>query len=483
MRTRTSHLLLVSSLGCIALILSSLIPYRASACSTFKLQKGDNLIYGHNLNYGDIGVPGLIFINKRGIFKLGRTWSELTTKERLNPSSHCWISRYGSITFNVMARDLPDGGVNEAGLYIWEMNEDGAYPENTGLPKLYELNWIQYILDNYSTVEEAIRCAHEIEVEGPVKHFFVGDAQGDCAAVAFVDSQVVVNRGETMPVPGLFNTPYARELELLEYYKGFGGLYEPDLGDLRVPRFVKTAVMIRDYGPDQNIVDYGFAILDTLKVYDVPEWSIICDVKKGDIYFKTRVNPAMKTISIDDVDFSNNGPVLILNMDVEEGGDVLNRFHPYTNQEMREFIEQLLIPILPEGAFTGGGLTKDEYLERTSTHTDAAASVENHHFTGVWKNSPENPEEELTITLWLETRGDAVSGRISFSEEDDQQEFYTLDHIRLIGDDLMFTFETDGRRNKFLEIRGILDDDRMNITLCGIEDNFGTDLLVRQNVQ
>ena len=39
------------------------------ACSTFKLQKGDSLVYGHNLNEADIGVPGLIFINKRGIFK------------------------------------------------------------------------------------------------------------------------------------------------------------------------------------------------------------------------------------------------------------------------------------------------------------------------------------------------------------------------------------------------------------------------------
>ncbi|KPK92985.1 hypothetical protein AMJ80_06170, partial [bacterium SM23_31] len=71
------------------LFLVFLNPHTVSACSTFKLQKGNELIYGHNLNEGDIGVPGLIFINKRGIFKLGRTWSELTTKERLNPSSHC----------------------------------------------------------------------------------------------------------------------------------------------------------------------------------------------------------------------------------------------------------------------------------------------------------------------------------------------------------------------------------------------------------
>ena len=63
--------ILIRNLSFSALILIFLIPYKISACSTFKLQKGDSLIYGHNLNQGDIGVPGLIFINKRGIFKIG----------------------------------------------------------------------------------------------------------------------------------------------------------------------------------------------------------------------------------------------------------------------------------------------------------------------------------------------------------------------------------------------------------------------------
>ena len=149
---------------------------------------------------------------------------------------------------------------------------------------------MQYILDNYSTVEEAIQCASEIEIEGPGKHFFAGDAQGNCAAIAFNDGKIVVNQDQTMPVPGLFNTPYNRELELLKYYKGFGGSYEPVLGDHRVPRFVKTAVMIRDYEPTRNIVDYGIDMLDTLEVYDVPEWSILFDVRRRDVYFKTRIN-------------------------------------------------------------------------------------------------------------------------------------------------------------------------------------------------
>jgi hypothetical protein len=477
MFTRKSFMLLLCSLGCFVLIFNLLMPNQISACSTFKLQKGDSLIYGHNLNEGDIGVPGLIFINKRGIFKLGRTWSELTTKERLNPSSHCWISKYGSVTFNAFGRDLPDGGMNEVGLYIWEMSEDADYPKNDSLPKLNQMHWMQYILDNCSNVEEAIQCASEIEIDGWGWHFFVGDAKGNTAAIAFIGGEVVVNKGEDMPVPGLFNLPYDRELEYLKYYKGFGGLYEPDLNDPRVPRFVKTAVMIRDYESDKNIVDYGFQMLNKITVWDVPEWSIVFDVRKRHVYFKTRINPEIKNFSMDKIDFSNNNPVLILNMDITNGGNVLNKFHPYTNEEMSEFIKNLIFPILPEQFFTRGGITLDEYLERTSTHSDAAALAEKQFFKGIWKNEPDTEKDEMEISLKIEAKGDAVFGRISLSE--DAQEFYKLDHVHLIGNNLKFTFETNGKRNKFLEIQASFDDEKMNVSLYGIEDYFGDYLLLK----
>jgi len=37
-----------------------------AACSTFKLQKGNELLYGHNLNNNGSDIPGMIFVNKRG---------------------------------------------------------------------------------------------------------------------------------------------------------------------------------------------------------------------------------------------------------------------------------------------------------------------------------------------------------------------------------------------------------------------------------
>ena len=93
----------------------------ANACSTFMLENGDELLFGHNLEQGNSQVPGLIFVNKRNTFKQGRTLSELMTPGGSDPSSEKWISRYGSVTFSVFGKDLIDGGMNEEGLYIWEM--------------------------------------------------------------------------------------------------------------------------------------------------------------------------------------------------------------------------------------------------------------------------------------------------------------------------------------------------------------------------
>lgn len=449
----------------------------ARACSTFKLQKGGELLYGHNLNQGDIGVPGMIFINKCGIFKKGRTWSELINKDRSNPSSFHWISRYGSVTFNAFGRDFPDGGMNEAGLYIWEMNEDADYPKNESLPKLNQMKWMQFVLDNYSTVDEAVQCASEVEIEGWGWHYFVGDATGDCAAIAFIDGKVVVNRDRAMPVPALFNTPYERELELLKYYKGFGGLYEPDMSDPMVPRFVKAAVLIRDYDPALNAVEYGLGMLDSLMVYDVPEWSVLFDVVRGDIYFKTRINPEIKRFSMNGIDFSNRTGASILNMDMADGGNVLDRFHAYSNEEMRSFIESLIVPILPEGFFTDGGLTMEEYLDRFSSHSDASAKDENQFFEGIWRGESENGEDSREIILGLRAEKDAVSGTISISK--DQDEGYEIGHLQLVGDKLTFTFRTKSK--KMIEAQGIIEGNAMKMDLSGIEDDLGRVMLVKKD--
>jgi hypothetical protein len=472
-RNKTSRFILVFT-SALAIFLA-LGQENAIACSTFKLQKGNELLYCHNLNANGMDVPGMVFINKRGIFKRGRTWSELINKDQSNPSSLSWISKYGSVTFNTFGRDLPDGGMNEAGLYIWEMGLDTQYPKNATLPKLCQMHWMQYILDNFATLDEALRSAYEIEIDGWGWHYFVGDMDGNCASIEFINGEVIIHKADAMPVPGLFNAPYGREVELSRYFKGFGGFYEPALDDIRIPRFVKTAVMIKNYDPAQNAANYGFSMLKNLTVNEPPDWSVIFDARKRHVYFRTSPYTEIKKFSMDGFDFSNNGHVMILNMDIKDGVDVTDRFHPFTIEEVKSLIERLP---LPEQFYGAGGLNKEEYANRLAYHTLPAASADNQYFAGVWKSKADPASKDLKEDNWelnLWTKGDAVSGEISNSNSTAAKT--PLQHLLLIGNKLSFTFRT--AKGTIIEVKALLEKDKITMHLFGIEDDFGTTVLYK----
>lgn len=455
----------------IGLIVVSMIlisTLKLSACSTFMLHKGDNLIFGHNLNEGDVGVPGILFVNKRGVFKTGRSLNELMSKEVTSPSNLTWISRYGSLTFNNFGKDLPDGGMNETGFYIWEMNEASDYPKGDSLQKLSQMGWMQYLLDNCSTLDEALEMTKGIEIDGWTWHYFLADASGDCASLAFVDGKMKINRGQKMPVKALFNTPYDREMEVAKYFKNFGGQYEVALNSPKVPRFVKTDFLLKNYDTSKNAVDYGFYMLDQIKVNDIPEWSIIFDAKTQKVYFRTRINPSIKELSFSDVDFSAQaGPCLIQNMDIEKGGNVLDLLHPYDAKEMSDFLMSL-VDIIGIDFFTKGGLSLEECVDNMSNHSLRAAKDESQFFKGSWLTHPGDPENKRAIVLNLTTNADAVTGEITNPKGD----HYYFDNLHMINKKLKATFRTGS--GTMIEIQAIIDGNTMSLDQYGIEDFYGT---------
>ena len=446
----------------VLLCLAQTIPSSLKACSSFKFQRDGEFFYGHVLDEPGMRIPGVIYINKRGVFKTGRSFEEMFTNppsapyfEELVPRSKlCWISRFGSITASAWGRDFPDGGFNEAGLFIWEMSLVGTrYPVNDTLPKLMKMNWMQFVLDNCATLDEAIATTQSIEINGWQWHYFVGDGRGDCATIEFIDGKVVIHRGETLPIPALFNQTYERDMSYLPYFKGFGGTYEPDLDEFRVPRMVKTAVLLRDYDPARdNATDYAKELLWNVgnKPY---KWGILIDVKRKKIYFRT--DPAMewKTFSYADIDFSNAGPVLTLQIDQEKGGDVLSRFHPQDDSE----VEQVLLEFgLPDDFFSYFGITRQEFAKRFSTAYHEAENPERHYFVGTWKGElpgTNDKDEDRQFTLELKAEGSNVSGSVHFKGKD-----YPIAHINLIDKDLTFTFRAD--------------DHNIFIPKCHIDGNF-----------
>jgi penicillin V acylase-like amidase (Ntn superfamily) len=114
-------------------------------CSTFVLRSGKSFVLGHNLDF--YTGMGFVVVNKRNVNKIALLYpGEMPVK---------WVSKYGSITFNQLGKEFPFGGMNEKGLVVEQMwLEESKYPLADKRPALMELQWIQYQLDNCSTVDE-----------------------------------------------------------------------------------------------------------------------------------------------------------------------------------------------------------------------------------------------------------------------------------------------------------------------------------------
>jgi len=305
-----------------------LIPSSQSGCSTFVLCDGETFVIGHNLDE-TFHVPGMVVFNTRGIDKSSRSLMEWVTGQTPLTPRLTWTSQYGSLTFDTFGRDLPDGGINEAGLYVQEMTLVGTqFPEYPERPHVFMVIWMQYVLDTCATVSEALATLETVALDGWSWHFLLCDRQGATAVVEFPEGEMVIRTGGEVPVPVLCNTLYAEELESLKRHQGFGGVEVVDLQDKTVERFVHAAHMV-ETGTDGDPVDYAFEILETL-VRGGTQWSYVIDVANGRAYFHTAAARERKSVALDAFDYGPDAPSKVLDIDVDLGGDVTDHFVDWT---------------------------------------------------------------------------------------------------------------------------------------------------------
>ena len=104
------------------------------------------------------------------------------------------------------------------------MNEKGLVVEEMSLPNtdflmdsnhtyLTSPQWIQYQLDNFTTVEEVIDNLDSILPIGWVWHFFVADRNGNSASIEFINGELIVHKEKNMPNQCMSNSPYSESVE------------------------------------------------------------------------------------------------------------------------------------------------------------------------------------------------------------------------------------------------------------------------------
>lgn len=310
-----------------ALVLACSWTGAARACTTFVLDTPDGPVFGCNL---DLFIPGdgLVFVNPRGLAKRGLSGG--TTGEVAE-----WVSRYGSVTFNLAGREFAFGGMNEAGLVVGSMElRKSELPPPDERPPLTIGGWAQYVLDTCGSVEEAVQVNSRVRMEdaAPPVHFLIADAAGNCATVEWLDGECVIRTGEDVPVKAMTNMRYERALAA--YERGGPRWWWSNPGE-SAERFAAAAERNRAYDPvrDGSPVDYAFGTLIEAVVAPHTRWSIVYDIPNREIWYGSRQSRAGKRIALEMFDYSCEDPPLMLDVNARLEGPVEGAFKPYDRTE------------------------------------------------------------------------------------------------------------------------------------------------------
>lgn len=141
-----------------------------------------------------------------------------------------WTSKYGSVVASAYDIASTDG-INEKGLVanlLWLA--ESSYPKRDVNKKGVSISaWVQYLLDNYATVEEAVnelkdepfQVISDMMPTGErmaTLHLSISDALGDNAIFEYIDGKLVIHHDKSYNV--MTNSPtFEKQLALNDYWQ------------------------------------------------------------------------------------------------------------------------------------------------------------------------------------------------------------------------------------------------------------------------
>jgi choloylglycine hydrolase len=304
----------------------------AHACTTFCLRDEGRILFGRNYDW-EVGV-GMLVVNPRGLARtaaVATVGNDAENAGKNRPVS--WVSRFGSVTFNQYGRDFPTGGMNEAGLVIETMWLEGSrFPAPDARPALDVLQWVQYNLDTHSTVAEVVAADQTVRIVGDVPlHYLVADRQGQVATVEFLNGRLVAHTGRNLPVAALTNSTYeaskaSRQQTRANHRPAPGG-------PSSLARFERAAERVNAFKSDAgDAVAYAFQTLDQVAQGSFTKWTIVYEIDRLQVHFRTHDLRSVRTLSLADLDFNCSRPVRVLDLDAKVQGNVARSLIPYTRQ-------------------------------------------------------------------------------------------------------------------------------------------------------
>ena len=230
--------------------------------------------------------------------------------------------------------------MNERGLaanLLWLA--ESSYPKWSGTkPGLTIAAWVQYVLDNYATVSEAVDdlSQEKFEVVSSLMpdgsrfatlHLAISDATGDSAIFEYLGGKLTVHHDRSYQV--MTNSPvFDQQLALNEYWKNIGGTTFLPGTNRAADRFVRASFYVNAVPKtdDQRIatasvfsvirntsVPYGISTPDEPNISST-RWRTVSDQKNLIYFFESTLYPNVFWVDFKEVDFSEGAPTKMLDL-------------------------------------------------------------------------------------------------------------------------------------------------------------------------
>lgn len=250
-----------------------------------------------------------------------------------------WTARYGSIVataFDIVATD----GMNEegfAGHILWLAESDYGKPADSAT-QLSQSIWLQYYLDNFATVAEAVAWTNESQVEikqlfdptghlVPTLHLALDDATGDSAIIEYTDGKPKVYHSRDYKV--MTNSPtFDKQIELVKEYTGLGGDKPLPGSTLATDRFARASYYVEHQVQPKTQLDAIAAMFSIIRnaaqPFRTPEpgkpdasqtiWQVVLDLTNKRYVFEATNRPSIVWVDLADLSFKEGSKILRLDL-------------------------------------------------------------------------------------------------------------------------------------------------------------------------
>lgn len=250
-----------------------------------------------------------------------------------------WTSKYGSViatAFDIISVD----GINEAGLaghILWLAESTYGAPDDSRT-QLSQAVWLQYFLDNFATVAEAVDWIAETNVQvvqlddptggkPPTVHLALDDAAGDSAIIEYIDGQPKVYHSKDYRV--MTNSPtFDKQLELVKNFEGLGGTEVLPGTTVASDRFARATYYAGRLPTPSNQVTAIASMLSVIRnaaqPFRIPDpgkpeasqtiWQVVLDLTNKRYVYESTTRPNIVWVDLADLDFSEGSPQLKLDL-------------------------------------------------------------------------------------------------------------------------------------------------------------------------